>query len=123
MPLVRKSKLRKLSPLTALKRKAWKIFSLFVRKRDKVCITCGSSNGLQAGHFVHGDNMDFVIENINAQCVRCNKWLHGNLGVYAIKIDEKYGLGTAKRLIALGRVYRGYRRKDFEEIIELYGSK
>ena len=75
---------------------------------------------MHAGHFIHGDRMDYVPRNVNAQCARCNKYLHGNLAVYAVKIDEKYGPGTARELVAISRTYQGFRRKDYEEIIKKY---
>ena len=119
-----KKKLRKLSPLSALKRKAWEVFSLWIRKRDKwKCITCGIiiiGRQMHAGHFRHGDWMDFVETNVNSQCSRCNKWLHGNLGIYAIELDKKYGAGTAAGLVELSRKHRGYRRQDYEDIIKRY---
>jgi hypothetical protein len=75
---------------------------------------------MHAGHFIHGDNMDFVEKNINAQCSGCNKYRHGNLAAYAIKIDEKYGTGTAKELYLEGKKYRGYRQRDYINVIEKY---
>lgn len=86
----------------ALKEKAWKVFSEWIRRRDLRCFTCParfwdeelgewSIKGLQAGHFRHG-KLDFDEININAQCQRCNHFLHGNLGEYARRLIKKYGL-------------------------------
>lgn len=123
-PLKRRKKLRKKSPLTALKRKAWAVFSKWIRERDNyTCITCGKvdrSPTMHAGHFRHGDNMDFVEKNINAQCAGCNTYRHGSLDIYAVRLDEKWGPGTAKEMVELSKQYRGYRRQDYEEVIRKY---
>ena len=70
-----------------LKKKVWKVMSLYVRERDKyTCFTCGQTKGIMnAGHFIHG-KLDYDEMNINCQCVSCNKWNHGNLGIYGVKL-------------------------------------
>lgn len=73
-----------------LKKTAWNVFSKWIRNRDKRCVTCGSTNSLQAGHFYH-NCLDFDEENINAQCAQCNKWNHGNLAIYSVYLLRKIG--------------------------------
>ena len=82
-----------------LKDKCWEIMSLFTRLKYAnadgfaKCITCGKSlhyTKLNAGHFIHG-KMDYNEFNVNPQCVRCNKWLHGNLIQYTTYLMLKYG--------------------------------
>ena len=108
-----------------LKDKAWKTFSLFIRNRDKKCVTCDKVlpvELLQAGHFFHGV-LDFDEENINAQDARCNKWLSGNLAPYSVYLLGKLG---KKKFDALNiRHYRamgGEKRseQDYLNIIEKY---
>src|SRR3990167_3937552 len=65
-----------------LHKKAWNVFSKWIRERDKTCITCGSRSSLQAGHFWHGV-LDFDPMNINAQCSGCNHFKSGNLAIYS----------------------------------------
>jgi len=112
--------------LSTLYKKAWKFMSIFIRKRDKgKCITCGDKRHWKeqdAGHFVHKRCLSFDERNINAQCSRCNRYLHGNLGVYAIEIDKKFGAGTAEGLILLGKQTKKFRRKELEDIIVKYKS-
>ncbi len=105
-----------------LKRKAWDIFSKWIRNRDKRCVTCGSMNMLQAGHFWHGC-LDFDEMNINAQCNKCNTYLSGNLAPYSVYLINKHGIEAFKDLekrhyLAL----RGERYSDQElqEIIDKY---
>jgi hypothetical protein len=65
--------------------------------------------------------MDFSEQNINAQCVSCNKWRHGNGAVYAVMLDRKWGAGTAEAMYKESKKYKGYRREDYQRIIEKYG--
>lgn len=110
------------SPRINLKRKAWDTFSKWIRQRDKRCVTCGSTNQLQAGHFWHGV-LDFDEMNINAQCKHCNHYWSGNLAPYSVYLIRKYGREAFEDLekrhyIAL----RGEFRKDseYQEIIDKY---
>jgi len=82
---------------TDLKRKAWDLFSKWIRQRDGRCITCGSRNQLCAGHFWHGV-LDFDEMNINCQCKKCNSFLSGNLAPYSVYLVNKYGIDKFKDL-------------------------
>ena len=108
-----------------LKDRAWNIFSLFIRNRDKKCVSCGKVlpiTELQAGHFWH-NVLDFDEENINAQCSRCNHYLSGNLAPYSVYLLGKLG---KKKFDALNiRHYwamSGEKRseQDYLDIIEKY---
>lgn len=113
------------SPLDSLKRKAWDTFSKFIRQRDGKCVTCGSTNQLQAGHFWHGV-LDFDEMNINAQCKKCNVWLSGNLAVYSTYLLEKYGLEKFEDLkIRHYQAMKGEKRTelDYEKLINRYTRK
>jgi hypothetical protein len=103
---------------------AWKVFSKWIRNRDGHCVTCATGGADNAGHFWHGV-LDFDEENINAQCVRCNKWLSGNLAQYSIYLLNKLGTRKFKALeIRHYRAIKGEKRyeKDWEEIIKKYGD-
>lgn len=86
---------------TNYKDKLWKLFSRYIRMRDKgVCFTCGDTRHWkqqQAGHFIH-NVLDIDEMNINCQCVRCNKFLHGNGVEYALRLIKKYGLDAVEDL-------------------------
>lgn len=96
-------KRKKLKSVNSLHKKAWKLQSIWVRRRDGgVCITCGllcEFKKCNAGHFVHGKRYNYLEKNTSCQCVRCNLRKHGNLGRYAVNLDKKYGAGTAQELI------------------------
>lgn len=119
-------KLKKRSPLkkhsknllAVAKRKTWKLMSEYVRMRDKnKCFTCGSY-GNQAGHFIHRDCLDYNEMAINCQCVRCNKWLHGNSAIYAINLIKKYGKKKVDNLILLANKPHPYSIQELEKIQE-----
>lgn len=104
----------------SLHRKAWKIFSLWIRKRDNfTCFTCGKKDGIMnAGHFYH-NYLDFDEQNINCQCSYCNKWLSGNLAIYAERLIEKYGIRVFKNL-SQRRFKVLYTTDDLIKIIKKY---
>lgn len=95
-PLRKKSKTK--DTITVLHDKARQIFAKFIIKRDKgICFTCGKP-GNQAGHFIHGKSMDFSEKGNHCQCVACNYFRGGNLIVYAINLEKKYGYGIVQKL-------------------------
>src|SRR3990167_8665265 len=86
-----KLKLIDTSSKGSLHKKAWKIFGDWIKRRDSyICVTCGSRDANQAGHFWHGV-LDFDEVNINTQCKQCNHFKYGNLAPYSIYLIRKYG--------------------------------
>jgi hypothetical protein len=107
-----------------LKKKAWKVFSAWVRKRDKRCVTCGSYNQLCAGHFWHGV-LDFDEINVNCQCKQCNTFKSGNLAPYSVYLIRKYGQNAFEDLEKRHYIaMRGEYRTDgqYQEIINKYST-
>lgn len=105
-----------------LHRKAWDTFSKWIRNRDKRCVTCGSENQLQAGHFFH-NVLDFDEENISAQCKKCNHFLSGNLAVYSVYLLNKLGQEKFEALnIRHYRAMKGekFSPEDYKAIIDKY---
>jgi len=123
---MKRTKLRKLSknPMRVLKRKAWKIFSEWIRKRDKYkCFTCSKQltpQNSNAGHYIHKDCMDFNEKNINCQCVFCNSFKHGNLIEYGIRLEKKYGYGILQTLKREGDQIKKFKKSELEQIIKKY---
>jgi len=103
---VRKPKKEKLPSINALAKTAWKLMSKYVRLRDGlICFTCGKEienfSSAQAGHYKHAPKKSVVSydeRNINCQCISCNHYKGGNLGVYALNLEEKYGYGILQEL-------------------------
>lgn len=113
---------QKRSKRDILKDKAWVAFSKFIRQRDKKCVTCPTGKAENAGHFWHAV-LDFDEMNINGQCVRCNKWLSGNLAVYATYLIEKHGIEKFEGLkIRHYQAMKGQKLSelDYKKIINHY---
>lgn len=121
------------------KRKAWKWFSRYIRARDAnddgycECISCGDqfywkSKKANAGHFISkslGNRLLFDETNVNAQCVKCNVNLGGNLYEYALGLDIRYGKGTAKKLKEIKDKdgTKKYTKQDYQDIADKYKKK
>lgn len=120
--LAKKRKIR--SPREILRDKAWDTFSLWIRNRDKKCVTCGSENNGQAGHRWHG-KLDFDEININRQCSGCNKWKQGNLSKYDDYLISKYGHEGWQALYERkNKAVAEYRtEQDYQAIIDKYTLK
>ncbi len=92
-----------------LHKKAWQLRSEYVRRKENgICFTCdkrewdeqrGENNwkAMQAGHFKHGV-LDYDDLNIHCQCPQCNKWKHGKLDEYAVRLVRKYGCEVLEEL-------------------------
>lgn len=122
-----KEKLQTVQELTKL---AQTYFNSFIRNRDryKGCISCGTQLGqkFDAGHYYSMGGhkaVTFDEDNVHAQCVYCNQYLHGNLLNYQIGIQQRIG---GERLIDLqGKAHetKKYTREELKEIIEIYKNK
>jgi hypothetical protein len=61
---------------------------------NKPCISCGSYEPLEAGHYKSVGafaNMQWYIHNIHGQCHYCNQHLSGNQKAYRIGLERRYG--------------------------------
>lgn len=85
---------------------------LFAKLRDSdvlwywECITCWKRVFYKKANWWHCISRKnrltaYLEENINLQCVGCNKYLSWNYSEYYIKIDEKYWIWTYDRLSKL----------------------
>lgn len=119
---------------TQLKDKeAWKVFSRYIRGRDKVCISCPSEKADNAGHFIPGSicgkALFFSEINVNGQGVGCNKWKHGNLGEYARGLIKKHGADILDKLEQTRReekekgIICRFSKEELKEIEEKYKQK
>jgi len=85
--------------ITKLKKKLWKLFSKYIRERDRyTCVTCGreaTGSGMHAGHFITGATctakLYFDETNVHAQCYHCNINLSGNWVNYEAFMISEYG--------------------------------
>lgn len=117
------------SRIPTLKRKLWKVFSEFIRLRDKgICFTCGrkcEGKGYHAGHWIPdaagGIALRFNELNVHGQCYHCNINLGGYGERYTQRMEEFYGEGTIHSLRSLKNVVI----KDFpyEGLTKTYKQK
>lgn len=92
-----------------LMKKAWKLFSEWIRKKDAdfagyvSCICCGrqylwNSGEIHAGHWIH-DKLDFDERNVHPQCKNCNfKYNKNTNTAYAIYMAQRYGAEEMERI-------------------------
>lgn len=110
------------------KLKADKYFSEYIRKRDKnkPCVTCGAFAQKDCGHFISRrfENTRYDEMNSHGQCLKCNRFEHGNQFEYSLSIDRMYGKGTAEKLRMKAQQRSAPRTKyDYEIIAETYKEK
>lgn len=113
--------------LKGLKKKAWKIQSIYIRKKaDGKCYTCPDKREWKeqdCGHYQHGDALDFEAEtNLRCQCVRCNRYLHGNSGVFLSRLIKELGYDPTDELLLKKKQVKKWTREELELIIERYGD-
>lgn len=116
--------MRKKTP-AQLKKSLWKVFSEYIRKRDKgICFICGrkcEGSGYHAAHFipksVGGLALYFHEDNVHGCCYHDNINLGGNLWEYG----NKLGIDRVNELYALKqKIVKDY---PFERKIEEYKAK
>lgn len=126
-----KAKMKKeVLTLSDIKKEAQKIFNTFIRLRDanKPCVSCGGSLGekYDAGHYFsmggHGA-VAYNEDNVHAQCVRCNRYLHGNLIQYQIGIEQRIGGEKLIELHEKAHETKKFTKHELLDIIEFYKEK
>jgi len=120
------------------KRKAWEVFSKYIRLRDAIkttgtkteaiCITCNKrfpTNKMHAGHFAsrRHNNTLFDEKNVHAQCCNCNTFMGGEQAVYGKAIDKKYGKGVSDKLLVERWKIKKFTIDELDSIIKKYKKK
>jgi len=117
--------------VSKLKKELDSWFSKYIRLRDAndmgvaQCFTCGKVDHykkLQNGHFQsrRHHNTRWDEKNCQVQCVKCNLFLQGMQWQFGLKLDAKYGLGTAEELEFMSKVNVKMMRIDYVEKISYY---
>lgn len=117
----------KTKTISQLKKDLWKVFSAYIRKRDKnICFICGKyaeGSAYHAGHFipksVGGLALYFNEENVHGCCYHCNINLGGNLYEYGQKLGDK----RCKELYKLKNESWKWNVDDYIEKISYYKEK
>lgn len=121
--------------LAALKKKAWKLLSEFIRRSHAdeggtvECYTCGKllfwRTEAQAGHAIGGRKGAVLLdpEIIRVQCVGCNVFLRGNYPVFTTKLIKEKGMEWWEQKLEQSRQIRKWSRSELEEFIDSYKQK
>jgi len=91
-------------------REAVQAFNAYIRWRDRddACISCGSfspddvfGGSWDAGHFRSrgsAPQLTFRQDNVHKQCVKCNRFLSGNVTEYRTRLIHKIGVDKVNAL-------------------------
>lgn len=121
---------KKIKTVSSLKKKADKVFSLFIRQRGangdyNKCYTCRKIylwKRLQCGHLVSRTHSATRYSELNCQpqCFACNIWRQGNIAEFIAHFQEDYGKEKFDELVKLGRTIKQFSEKELEAIISKY---
>jgi len=102
-------------------------FNRYIRERDlgKECISCPKilvKGNYDAGHFVNQGScgaLRYNPDNVHGQCSpSCNRYKHGNLVEYRIKLVERIGLKKVEWLEAHRHDIKKWTREELKQIEE-----
>lgn len=127
MPKVkRKAKKRvKLPSIRKLTLKADKLFSVFIRQRDKECVLCHSKLNLTCGHLIKRGKRSVRWDEINCHCLcmGCNWKDNFDHDVYVAYFIREYGELMYLDLVDRSRGIFKPTREYLQSIIEKYDIK
>lgn len=105
-----KKRKEKLKTRSQWMREAQAAFNKYVRwrDRDEACVSCGNytigdvpGGGWDAGHYRStgsSPHLRFNLWNCHKQCVKCNRYLSGNVAEYRIRLAKKIGIEKLEQL-------------------------
>lgn len=123
------------SPEQKAKSTAWTWFSKYMRTKRCIelmgdakygrCVTCGDVKEfkkLDCGHFVNGrsDAVLFVEDNVDTQCVGCNRFKSGQWVPFFNEQAKRLGLGRVLELMALFYDKTKYTEAELRDIADRY---
>lgn len=83
------------------------------------CYTCGAImhyKEADLGHYVHKDCFNHEEDLLRVQCSRCNRYLSGNLGVFAENLIKEHGIKKFQKLISVRYSKKDYTYKELSAI-------
>ena len=130
--------MKKRESISSAKKKAWVVFSKYIRLRDCLastgtlthgkCCSCRKVEPIQklhAGHFLPGRRANnlFDTRGCHAQCISCNTYQQGNWPGYFAYMERLYGRETINELIKQDRVLHHWTVGEILEIRDKYKQK
>ena len=118
----------------ALARKLQAAVNLYARLRDCAgqggceCISCGKwypFEDLDGGHFIPTTSSAtrYDERNVNGQCIKCNRFLHGNGIHYYETMVKKYGQAVIDELMSLEHIIKKWTIPELQERLGYFQSK
>ncbi len=124
---------KKAPTLAGLKKKAWKLLSLIVRKSagpegSALCYTCGAEHRiseLQAGHAIPGRTGALLLDEeiIRPQCVQCNIWKRGQHHIFATKLIQEHDMQWWVLKLLQAHQIKKWSRSELQEKIDNYKAR
>lgn len=102
-----------------------KVFSEFIRNRDKKCVVCHKTDRLTNGHLITRAKYSVRWSELNCscQCSGCNYTHEFNPHIYVNWFIGKYGLKKYQALIAESNQIKKFTDSDLETLINKYTVK
>ena len=130
----KKTKRKKLKPISKLIKKAWDLRSKYIRQKGAnehgivKCYTCDAPHmwkDIQGGHFVHGmvHPSYMMDDNSRPQDVACNKWRNGMGAEFEKRLRVEIGDEKVDNLLAMRYQIWKPSRQALEDIIKTYKDK
>ena len=115
-----KSKSRK-----QLVRQLDKVFSEYIRARDKKCICCGTQEDLQCGHLLSrvAYSTRWDEDNAHAQCRKCNLVHEHNPHIYVKAYIQQHGINQYYNILSKYSKAVKISNAEMEQMIEEYQEK
>lgn len=132
---MKKDPKKKTRSRTVLLRSLQTVVNLYCRLRDcngedgTSCISCKKWFPFEkgdGGHFIaqgSSSYLRFDERNINFQCHRCNRFLHGNTHNYYVGMVSKYGQDTVDELMSLQYETKKWTEDEIKELRKTYNQK
>ena len=105
--------------------KAWKLTSELVRRQSQgICYTCNGRfefEKLVAGHLIEKRGNVAIYFNLNglrAQCMRCNRILHGAKDIYALKLIKEIGIEKVNELYIIAQKSKVWTKEELNDIVK-----
>jgi len=122
---------KKRESISSLTKELDRVFSLFIRMRDSNsegmgrCITCDKILHYKEGHNGHFRSRKYMSTrwsptNCNLQCPTCNLYNNGEEFIHGLKIDEKFGQGTAMEMYKRSQEIMKFSKEDLKTLIDYY---
>jgi len=131
---VKKAK-EKLKNKSDYRREAQAAFNAYVRGRDEIagrgCISCGipsktvHGGAFDAGHYRSrgsAPHLAFHLWNCHLQCVKCNRYLSGNVADYRINLIKRLGIERVEQ-IENDNHPRNYTIEDYQRIKRIFTKR